>query len=154
MQNDERFKDDPSVKKLSFTRPWTRSFLERNAFCKRKATATTKKMPPLEEIHAIMAGIQKTIEEKNFTPAQCFSSDETGMFYAAPPRNQFVPKDAARGSTPEGDKKARFAALESGNGDGGMLPSMHVIKCTFKKGASDFSQTQVVHNLHREHGFT
>ena len=39
-----------------------------------------------------------------------------------------MPEDAAPGSTPEGDKKARFTALESGNGDGGMLPSM--TRCT------------------------
>ena len=65
-----------------------------------------------------------------------------------------MPEDATRGSTLEGDEKARFTTLESGNGDGGMLPSMHVIKCTFKKGASDFSQTRVVHNLPRVRGFT
>jgi|TARA_B100000524_G_C23532893_1_gene328389 hypothetical protein len=54
-----------------------------------------------------------------------------------------VPEDATRGSTLEGDEKARFTTLESGNGDGGMLPSMHVIKCTVKKGESDFSRTRV-----------
>ena len=154
MQKDERFKDDPRVKKLKFKRTWKVRFLERNAFCKRKATTTTKQMPPLVEIRAIMADIQNTIEEKKFLPTQCFSSDETGMFYAAPPKNQFVPKDAEGASTPEGDEKARFTALESGDADGRMLPSMHVIKCTVKKGASDFSQTRVVHNLHRQSGFT
>ena len=65
-----------------------------------------------------------------------------------------MPEDAARGCAPAGDEKARFTTLESGDADGGMLPSMHVIKCTVKKGASDFSQTRVIHNLHRETGFT
>ena len=127
---------------------------KKRAFCRRKTTATVKDRPPLAEIRAIMTEIQETIEEKKFSPAQCFSSDETGMFYASPPRNQYVPENAARGCTPEGDEKARFNTLESGDADGRMLPSMHVIKCTVKKGATNFSQTRVVHKLHRKTGFT
>ena len=93
-KNDERFKDDPSVSKLQFPNRWITGFLQRNAFCKRKATTITKQRPPLEEIRAIMADIQKKIEEKELTSAQCFSADETGMFYASPPKNQYVPADA------------------------------------------------------------
>ena len=154
MQKDVRFKNDPSVSGLKFSNMWIKGFLTRNAFCRRKATATVKDRPPLAETRAIMTEIQEIIEEKKFSPAQCFSSDETGMFYASPPRNQYVPENAARGCTPEGDEKARFTTLESGDADGGMLPSMHMIKCTVKQGATDFSQTRVVHKLHRKTSFT
>ena len=154
VQKDVRFKNDPSVSKLKFSNKWIKGFLRRNAFYRRTTTAIAKERPPLHEIRAIMTDIQETIEKNKFSPAQCFSSDETAMFYASPPKNQFVPEDAARGCAPAGDEKARFTTLESGDADGGMLPSMHVIKCTVKKGASDFSQTRVIHKLHRETGFT
>ena len=90
MQKDVRFKNDPSVSGLKFSNMWIKGFLTRNAFCRRKATATVKDRPPLAETRAIMTEIQEIIEEKKFSPAQCFSSDETGMFYASPPRNQYV----------------------------------------------------------------
>tara|TARA_B100000524_G_C23532893_1_gene328390 strand:- start:433 stop:687 length:255 start_codon:yes stop_codon:yes gene_type:complete len=66
IQNDERFKDDPSISKLKCTRTWIKGFLKRNAFCRRKATATIKNMPLLEEICAIMTDIQKTIETRSY----------------------------------------------------------------------------------------
>lgn len=76
------------------------------------------------------------------------------MFYAAAPKNQYVPQDEARGSTPEADEKARFTRLEKGAADRSMAPSMHLIKCSTKKGQTDLTQTRVVHNFYKLPGST
>ena len=76
------------------------------------------------------------------------------MFFAAPPKNQFVPEDAARGSTPESDEKARFTTLETGDSAGDMVPSFHIIKCSTAKDEPDLTRTRVVQNMHTQPGFT
>ena len=43
----------------------------------------------------------------SYTPAEIINADETGIFYGAPPLNQYVPYDAARGRRRRGRGRGR-----------------------------------------------
>ena len=47
----------------------------------------------------------------NFTDAETISSDETAIFFGAPPLRQMMPDDAERAAAPESNDKARFTAF-------------------------------------------
>ena len=81
---------------------------------------------------------------------EIINADETGIFYGAPPLNQYVPHDAARGTAPESDEKARYTALLAGNGAGEMLPGFYIIKNTVDK--PDQSGSTVVKTLFQTEG--
>lgn len=89
-------------------------------------------------------------EARAYTPAEIINADETGIFYGAPPLNQYVPHDAARGTAPESDEKARYTALLAGNGAGEMLPGFYIIKNTVDK--PDQSGSTVVKTLFQTEG--
>ena len=50
--------------------------------------------------------------------------------YGEKPKNQYIPADAARASTPETDDKARFTSMLFGDAKGDMGKTFNIIKCT------------------------
>lgn len=109
-------------------------------------------MPSEAQVRAVMADIHQVIEENEFCGENTLNADETGIFFGAPPKHQFIPESASRAAAPASDEKARFTTLEMGGADGKMAPSFHVIKCQSKT-ANDLTKTTVVDNIHRAPGF-
>ena len=95
------FKDDPNVLKLKHNRSWIRGMLGRHALRRRRITANEKVLPEPEVVQARMTEIQETITTKKFTKNETISADETGIFFGAPLKFQYVPPDAARATAPE-----------------------------------------------------
>lgn len=118
----------PTVSKLKFTDPWVQAFLQRNTLRRRRVTTTDKAVPPPAEVAARMQAIQKTIEDGGFEPCDVINADETGIFFGAKPKNQYVPKDAERASAPDSNDKARFTAVMWGTADGNMGPPFIIVK--------------------------
>lgn len=147
-----QFKNDTQVQKLRFSKGWVSDLLKRNVLRRRRTTHITKNAPTPEQIQVHMEAIQDVIVEEEYCEDQVASADETGIFYGAPPKNQYIPSDADRACAPESDEKARFTSLEMGFSNGKMAPSFHVIKCVAKN-ADDLSATRVIHNLHTQPGF-
>mmetsp|Transcript_16544 Transcript_16544/g.35866 ORF Transcript_16544/g.35866 Transcript_16544/m.35866 type:complete len:84 (-) Transcript_16544:364-615(-) len=79
-----------------------------------------------------MAGIHCTISSGAYTEAQTINADETRIFFAVGPTNQYMPETADRAVRPDGDEKARWTSLQAGAGDGTVMPSFEVIKCSAK----------------------
>lgn len=98
-----------------------------------------------------MQQIQDVIVEEEYCGDQVASADETGIFYGAPPKNQYIPTDADRGVAPECDEKARFTTLEMGLSSGKMTPFFHIKKCVAKN-PNDLSGTRFIQNLHHQVG--
>ena len=87
-----------------------------------------------------------------YTLDQRVNADETGVFFGAAPKNQFVPASAARAMAPESNEKARFTSLLWGKATGEMGPSFNIIKMDVK--GTDLSTSRVLKNLHKLAGFT
>ena len=145
-QASPRWASDPVISKLQFSPPWVVTFLKNSDLHRRRVTNIEKQLPPVEEVDARMKVIQNIIQVKGYTKAQILNSDETGLFYGEKPKNQYVPPDAARASTPETDDKARFTAMLFGSAAGKMGKSYNIIKCS-SKNPTDLTSTRVLQNL-------
>ena len=146
------WKDNQRVQALTFSAPWICDFLRRSTLRRRRITATEKKVPPKEEIQNRMAEIQARIASGAFAPDEIISADETGIFFGAAPKNQYIPPDAERASAPESNEKARFTALLWGTAGGKMGPAWLIIKCSVAR--ADLSSVRVLKDLHLKPGFT
>ena len=144
--------DDEAIQKLKFSPPWVSTFLEKAGLNRRRVTNIEKVLPPPSEVQAHMEGIQAKLVSGGYTLAQIMNADETGVFYGEKPKNQYVPVDAARASTPETDDKSRFTAMLWGGAAGGMGDAFCIVKCSSAK--ADLSGTRVLQNLHQLPGFT
>ena len=149
VQGRPQWKDDPKVGKLKFRRTWIRGWLARNAMRPRRITAQAKQLPPPEKVQEVMLDIQKTIVEGEFTLAEIFNGDESGMFYGAPPKRQYVPLSADRAMAPESDEKSRFTAFLWGSAEGNMQSVFCIVKCS-SQNPYDLSRTTVLKNLMRD----
>ena len=74
-----------------------------------------------------------------------------GIFFGAPPKNQYIPKSADRATAPESDDKARFTSLLWGTAAGWMGPSFNIVKMSVK--GADLSSSRVLQNLQKVAGF-
>ena len=72
---------------------------------RRRITAQIKKLPEPAQVQETMASIQHAIITGKYTEDEVRNGDESGMFFGAPPKYQFVPIDADRATAPEGDEK-------------------------------------------------
>ena len=145
-----KWSSNPLVVKLKFSKPWVHDFLEKYNLRRRRITNIEKVLPPPEQVQATLEGIQKDLRE--YELEEVGNADESGIFYGEKPKNQYVPKDATRASTPETDDKARFTAMLFGDAKGKMGTVFLIIKCSPTK--PDLLSTCVVQNLHRQEGFT
>ena len=145
-QKSERWASDDKVLKLKFTHPWIVKFLEKSGLNRRRVTNIEKQLPPVDVVDKRMQEIQGAIVEKGYTLAQILNSDETGIFYGEKPKNQYVPSDAMRASTPETDDKARFTAMLFGSSAGEMGKTYSIVKCSSKNKTS-LMGTRVLQNL-------
>ena len=121
-----------NIKAKKFSKPWVKGFLARAALRRRRVTASEKVLPSNEVVRGRMGEIQKVIVDEKYTDEETISADETGIFFGAPPKNQYVPESAARGTAAESDDKARFTSLQWGKGTGKMGPSFNIIKMSVK----------------------
>ncbi len=144
-----QFAENETVQNLKFSNKWVVAFLQRCALRRRRVTATEKELPPVPVVRERMAEIQSLIKDNNFLPVDVISADETGIFFGAPPKNQYVP-DGARGCAPESDDKARFTALMWGTASGFMGPPFVIVKCTVNK--ADMSGVRVLDTILEELG--
>jgi hypothetical protein len=148
VQKAETFASVKQVQKLSFSDKWIGGWIHRQRMRRRRITATEKVLPEPSVVQTRMEEIQKTITNGPadgsgpFTKAETISADETGVFFGAAPKSQVVPEDAARATAPESNEKARFTSLLAGTGEGEMLPSWDVIKCSVK--GHDLSSVRVL----------
>jgi len=134
-------------KASSLTRPWVRCWLRRIAMRPRRITAQLKEMPTPEVVQERMTTIQAFIEEKGISLENIFSGDESGMFYGAPPRLQYVPRSADRALAPESDDKSRFTTFLYGSAGGKMQATFNIIKC-HSSDPYDLSRTTIMSTLH------
>ena len=121
VQRSDEFLQCEAVQKLRFSQDWVRGWLRRQAMRRRRCTAQMKDPKPVD-VQTCMAEIQKRIVDGGYEPKQVLSGDETAILFGQPPKNQYIPGDASRGFTPEGDDKARFTSFLGGTAEG-MLPS-------------------------------
>jgi len=141
------------VGKLQFSNKWVVSFLRRMTLRRRRVTTTDKAKPSTEAVRAHMRGIQDAITAGGYEPCDIINGDETGIFFGAKPKNQYVPKDAERASAPDSNDKARFTALMWGAADGTMGPPFIIVKNAVT-GADQTSSTCLNDkHLMAEHGF-
>jgi hypothetical protein len=98
-----------------------------------------------------MTAIQNTIDDGKYDDEEVISVDETGVFFGAPPKNQYIPPSAARATAPDSDEKARFTSMLWGKRNGKMGPSYNIIKMSVK--GVDLSTSRVLNNLHKIVGF-
>ena len=146
------FTSDEKVKKLAFSPMWVRGFLRRAALRRRRVTATEKVLPPVEEVRGRMTEIQKVKVDGDYKDDETISADETGVFFGAPPKNQYIPESAVRATAAESDDKARFTSLLWGDGEGNMGPSFNIVKMSVK--GPDLSSSRVLDNMMAVPGFT
>ena len=146
------FPDDEPVQKLKFSPPWVVGFLKRVALRRRRVTTQDKSLPPVGEVRRRMAEIQKVIVDDKYTRAEVINADETGIFFGAPPKNQYIPESAARATAPESDDKARFTSLLWGDSDGEMQESFNIVSMAVK--GTDLSSSRVLDNMMLLAGFT
>lgn len=146
------FKEDTKVQNLKFTPPWIKLFLKRSALRRRRVTANEKELPPVEAVRKRMTEIQTVRDEGNYTDDETINADETGVFYGAQPKNQYIPESAARATAPESDDKARFTSLLWGDAEGDMQASFNIIKMTVK--GPNLSTSRVLDNMMLLPGFT
>ena len=147
-----QFAQLPSVAKLKFSRPWIVGFLGRAALRRRRITAQEKELPPVALIRKRMAEIQAAIMAGDYTLEEILSVDETGIFFGAPPKHQYILESAVRATAPESNEKARFTSLLWGKASGKMGPSWNIIKMDVK--GTDLSSSRVLNNLAKKPGFT
>jgi hypothetical protein len=112
-------------------------------------TAATEADPFVEDNELSGLGL---VDGKPYKDDEVCSTDETAVFLGAKPKNQFVPKTVAWGSSPEDNDKARFTSLLHGFANGDMGSSFNVIKCDVKD-PYDLSTTWVLDNLMKQPGF-
>lgn len=151
VQTSPAFVNDHKVQALKFSKPWVATFLHKSGLNRRRVTNVEKILPPPEQVQAHMEKIQTRIVEMNFSRSQIINADETGIFYGEKPKNQYVPSDADRASTPETDDKSRYTAMLWGAADGEMGDAFCIIKCNVAR--PDLSSTRVIQNLHNMPGF-
>ena len=152
MQARRKWANVTNVNKLAFTHPWIVGWLGRNLLRRRRITNTEKKLPPPAQIQAVLQDIQSTIMKGEYTPDEVGNGDETGIFFGAGPKNQYVPGEARRGTMPASDEKARFTDFLWGDSAGDMGEVFSIIKCTAK--GPDLRNTRVLQNLQQQRGFT
>ena len=85
-----------------------------------------KKRPGVVEVRTRMAEIQKVIDDGDFDEDEVVNPDETGVFYGAPPKQQYIPSTAERATSAPSDDKARFTSLLWGSTAGKMKPSFKI----------------------------
>jgi hypothetical protein len=147
-----QFSAAEKVMKLKFSQSWIHGFITRAALHKRAVTTTEKNLPSVAEVQEVMAKIQEWLVKNEYTLDETVSADETGIFYGAQPKCQFVPDSVDRASAPESDEKARITDMLWGKGSGEMGPHFCIIPCSSKK--PDLSSTRVLKELHKKPGFT
>jgi hypothetical protein len=118
---------------------------------RRRVAITDKDLPPVSVVRERMAAIQQVIEDGGYEPCDIISADETGIFFGAQPKNQYVPEGARRGSAPGSNDMARFTAMMWGTADGTMQAPFIIIKCTVK--GPDLCSSRVLGNLMLTEGF-
>jgi len=96
-----------------------------------------------------MQEIQSPSIKGEYTEDQVVSTDETGIFFGAGAKHQYVPTDADRATNAPADEKSRFTALMSGNKKGHMLPTKYILKCSSKT-PSNLSKTTTLSSLHND----
>lgn len=139
--------DEILVNKLKFRRTWIKGWLHRQAMRPRRITAQAKELPSPEIVQARMLEIQQRIVEGDYREDEVYNGDETGMFFGAPPKKQYVPFSADRATAPEGDEKARFTSFLFASSDGVMAPTFNIIKSQ-SRNAYDLSGTTKLKSLH------
>ena len=78
----------------------------------RRVTAHAKQLPPVEVVQARMADIQAQIAAGEYQLGEFFNGDESGMIFGAQPKRQYVPLDADRAVSPEGDDETTSPASQ------------------------------------------
>jgi hypothetical protein len=144
-RNSLPWKNETGLMKLKFSNNWVQGFLRRAGLRRRRTTTTAKAKPPVSDIRKRMSEIQTTISSGGFALHEIVNSDETGVCFGAPPKNQYITSEETRGAAPPGDEKARFTALLYSAADGCMGPPFVIIKCNIK--GPDLSRARVLANL-------
>lgn len=103
-----QFADNALVAQLKLSNKWIVGFLRRNLLRRRRITTVDKVAVPVESVRQIMSQIHTAIQDGGFTNEDVLNADETGIFFGAKPKNQYVPQDAERASAPDGNEKNRL----------------------------------------------
>ena len=141
----------PLVSRLAFSNMWVRGWLRRAGLRRRRVTCVEKAVPSAAAIEARMRAIQERIVAGGYELRDVRSADETGVWFGAAPRYQYVGAGVRRGSAPPSDDRARFTAHLNGSADGTMHPPFIIVRCS--AAGRDLSGTRVLQGLRDVHGF-
>ena len=141
----------PRVAGLSLSDKWVCGWLRRAGLRRRRVTSVEKVPPPAAAVDARMREIQARIVVGGFAPCNVRSADETGVWYGAAPKNQYVGAGVRRGSAPPCDDRARFTAHLNGAADGTMHAPFFIVRCAAT--GPDLSGTRVLQGLRDAGGF-
>lgn len=141
----------PLVAGLAFSDKWVCGWLRRAGLRRRRVTSVDKVPPPAAVVDARMRDIRARIIAGGFAPCDVRSADETGVWYGAAPKNQYVGAGVRRGTAPPSDDRARFTAHLNGAADGTMHAPFCIVRCTAS--GPDLSGTRVLQRLRDVDGF-
>ena len=141
----------PLVAGLEFSNKWVCGWLRRAGLRRRRVTSVEKVPPPAAAVDARMREIQARIVAGGFAPCDVRSADETGVWYGAAPKNQYVAAGTRRGVAPPSDDRARFTAHLNGAADGTMHAPFFIVRCAAV--GPDLSGTRVLQGLRDAGGF-
>lgn len=139
----------PRVAGLSLSDKWVCGWLRRAGLLRRRVTSV-EKVPPHCGGRAMLE-IQARIVAGGFAPCDVRSADETGVWYGAAPKNQYVGAGVRRGSAPPCNDRARFTAHLNGAADGTMHAPFFTVRCAAT--GPDLSGTRVLQGLRDAGGF-
>lgn len=135
-----------AVARIQLSDKWVTGFLRRNTLRRRRITSLTKTTLPLKDIQDHMRHIQEVITSGSFRLEDIVNADETGIFFGARPKWQYVPPETERATVPDGREKERFTALMWGTAAGEMGPPFLIIKNS--TGGADQSKSTVLDDKH------
>lgn len=153
MQQNSKWVDDESVKKLKFSSVWIRGVLDRADMARRKVT-TEEKIRPSEATvrHAMSVGRIK-YNELELEARFVWNMDETALTWCIGPTHIFIPKQQSR-ARQIGVVNIKFritaAIAFNGVGDSAFIFVIinHSVKATSKINP-DQSRIRVIRNLHK-----
>eukprot|EP01040_Poterioochromonas_malhamensis_P017013 gene17013-19462_t len=128
VQSQPDFQNNQKVQALKFSDGWIQKFLQRQNMRRRACTTFDKVKPKPSEVQDWLQTLQGFIESEGIENDCIFNEDETAIRWRPALLHRYVPLNAARASSPEGDDSGRFTALLGSSGKGKFIPPMFVIK--------------------------
>jgi hypothetical protein len=88
------------------------------------------------------------INERQLSGGLVFNFDETGVRWAEQLKYQFVPTDAQRAESPEGDSSGRFTAMIGASDTGEFFPMFAIVRVKCKT-VTNLSTSRILKSLHK-----